>query len=299
MKDARFEEREYEAPLYNQLERGSRLLWSPGQVFEQHIGIDRAMFTVNDLVFNLHGLHSHLAGAILSRFKWPASWPRGHGRGKLPSFHLNLFIQAKRPQWGSRAPKIVSSLGLTGRFWKFNLLEHQQMALHDVASRLGNRALVVYAAPVFHESEKLYKYTCLGNIVEHSTFPSALDLKDHNSWYYNCSGATGVASSEPQRIEGQNLFDRLEASIQQLRSGDINEIAWETNIRDLADGITTALSGDDQVESPMNAHFFDRQREIDRELDGNPMREVLKDFITIMNFIELYSLSWLTIDSCD
>jgi hypothetical protein len=29
---AEFEEKEYEAPLYNQLESGTRLVWPPGQV---------------------------------------------------------------------------------------------------------------------------------------------------------------------------------------------------------------------------------------------------------------------------
>jgi hypothetical protein len=33
-KPSEFEEREFEAPLYNQLESGTRLVWSPGQVFD-------------------------------------------------------------------------------------------------------------------------------------------------------------------------------------------------------------------------------------------------------------------------
>lgn len=41
MKPAEFEEKEYEGPLYNQLERGNRLLWPPGQVLEGYLGFDR------------------------------------------------------------------------------------------------------------------------------------------------------------------------------------------------------------------------------------------------------------------
>lgn len=40
---AEFEEGEYRGPLFNQLET-SHLVWEPGQVFEKHIGVDKAVW---------------------------------------------------------------------------------------------------------------------------------------------------------------------------------------------------------------------------------------------------------------
>ena len=51
-----FEEGEYRAPLFYQLEKDSSgLLWEPGQVFEKKIGIDRASDCINEYLWNLHG----------------------------------------------------------------------------------------------------------------------------------------------------------------------------------------------------------------------------------------------------
>ena len=50
-----FEEKEYEAPLYNQLECGTRLVWSPGQVFEEYIGVDRAIFLRDPVLWRHFG----------------------------------------------------------------------------------------------------------------------------------------------------------------------------------------------------------------------------------------------------
>lgn len=43
MKPAEFEERAYEAPLYNQLERGERNIFTPGLVLQGDIGFDRGI----------------------------------------------------------------------------------------------------------------------------------------------------------------------------------------------------------------------------------------------------------------
>ena len=60
-----FEESEFRGPLFNQLERGSNLLWEPGQVFEKKIGIDRASFCLNEYLWKLHGHNSNLGGCNL------------------------------------------------------------------------------------------------------------------------------------------------------------------------------------------------------------------------------------------
>jgi hypothetical protein len=67
---AEFEEREFEAPLYNQLEVGSNLVWSPGQVFEEHIGIDRAIFVESPTFWRLIRRLGPPPGVFLHRYDW-------------------------------------------------------------------------------------------------------------------------------------------------------------------------------------------------------------------------------------
>lgn len=43
MKEPEFEEKDFEAPLYNQLLFGSHNIATPGQVFEGKFGIDAAL----------------------------------------------------------------------------------------------------------------------------------------------------------------------------------------------------------------------------------------------------------------
>lgn len=42
MELAEFEEKEFEKPLYSQLENGSQEVWTPEQSFEHYFGIDYA-----------------------------------------------------------------------------------------------------------------------------------------------------------------------------------------------------------------------------------------------------------------
>lgn len=85
-----FEEKEFEAPLYNQLECGTRLVWSPGQVFEQYVGFDRALFLYDPALWRFFGVVTAPRGVFLDRFHWPF-WRERPRRG-LPDFRLNLFI---------------------------------------------------------------------------------------------------------------------------------------------------------------------------------------------------------------
>lgn len=51
---AEFEEKDFEEPLYNQLENGERDVWTPGQCLEEHIGIDFSG-NMNSCLFRLKG----------------------------------------------------------------------------------------------------------------------------------------------------------------------------------------------------------------------------------------------------
>ena len=79
-----FEEKDYEAPLYNQLESScTSLLWTPGQVFEQHIGIDRAMFPEDPDFWEILGSRPR-RGVLLEDYRWRFI---GQRRRRRPDFY--------------------------------------------------------------------------------------------------------------------------------------------------------------------------------------------------------------------
>jgi hypothetical protein len=99
MREAEFEEKDFEAPLYNQLLFGSQLIATPGQVFEGAFGIDAAMSAQHPVVWSWFGFSDVPQGVVLDDFRW--GWVgRRHRRVRpLPGFAVNLLIQAKRPDW--------------------------------------------------------------------------------------------------------------------------------------------------------------------------------------------------------
>ncbi len=132
-KPSEFEEKEYEAPLYNQLESGTNLIWSPGQVFEHHIGIDRAMLLQNPAVWKVFGYDRALPGVLLETYDWNFIWRRRQRR-PLPDFKLNLFVQAKRCYFYNRRPGHLKGAALHSPCWRFNIEEVQQEASVGVLS---------------------------------------------------------------------------------------------------------------------------------------------------------------------
>jgi hypothetical protein len=180
---AEFEEKEYEGPLYNQLERGHAHLWSPGQVLEGYLGFDRALLLDEPYLWQMHGYRRPLRGFSPSSFPWPFLPRRRQVLNRLPRFRLNCFIQAKRPHAGSRLPRQLSALGAARPFFRFQIDSDQQKTLEAAAERLQGRALFTYAAPVFSRSQELFRHMTLGSVVEHSTFPDVLSLAGHHAWY--------------------------------------------------------------------------------------------------------------------
>ena len=193
MKLADFEESEYRGPLYNQLEWGNHLVWEPGQVFEKHIGIDRAALCTNAYFWRLHGFNNPPFGIWMHKSSWDFIWQERKKEKLLPNFQLNLFLQAKRPYVLSRGSKKLKEAGIKSSCWKFGITDHQQKALEKLEHKMGDEALVCYASPAFHKQSDLYKHTISRTIVENSTFPLVSKLKEHAAWYYDTPGASGCA----------------------------------------------------------------------------------------------------------
>jgi hypothetical protein len=213
MKAAEFEEKEYEAALYNQLVSGNRL-WSPGQVLESYLGFDAALFVDNPFFWRLLGFRKPLPGVAPWHALWRFLRKSSEQRSRLPRFRSNCFVQAKRPHVGSRLPSRASSLGPIRRFFRFSIESDQQKTLEPVAKRVHHRALFTYAAPVFSRSSDLFRNMMLGSIVANSTFPDVSSLAAQHAWYYNQPGAVGVVNRSFEAMRMLPLEERIEALVE-------------------------------------------------------------------------------------
>lgn len=207
---AEFEEKDFEAPLYNELRFGSHRIATPGQVFEGKFGIDAALEAEHPLFWNLFGYYEIPKGVVLDHLRWGFMWRKLGRKRRLPTFNTNLLIQAKRPIPLSRASSHLKGYGFSSKHWRFEITDHQQEILEKVSHNLRRKALVIYAAPAFHTLDDLYNHTEAQTVVEHSNFVKVERLHNHKQWYYYQAGTSGVAHSEPEFIEDVSLNSMIE-----------------------------------------------------------------------------------------
>jgi hypothetical protein len=252
---AEFEEQAYEAPLYNQLERGNPYVFTPGQVLENKVGFDRGCYISQVALWETLGYKSPLKGAALAYYDWPFGWGPLLPREQLPKYRMNLFLQVKRPIYYQRKPRAIRSIpGMSGPLWGFRISEHQQRLLEILAAKTRGRAHVSYAAAAFHTKSDLFGHTTRRTIVQNSTFPSVDRLSGHEAWYYRMPGATGAANPKPENIEEPDLLDRVLAL---GRDGEVDigrDMRW---LIPLAVNVVEAAAEAANLAEGVTAHFFD------------------------------------------
>jgi hypothetical protein len=288
---AEFEEKSYEAPLYNQLERGQNALFVPGQVLENTLGFDAGLFVAQSAVWEVLGYRTPLSGAALGYYDWPYVWELPRPSTKLPRFRLNLFLQAKRPDYYTRRPRSLKNISSVATpLWSFRITPQQQERLEVLADTLKGKAHVSYAAPAFHTYNALFSHTTYRTIVEHSTFPSAEKLKGHEAWYYHVPGAQGAANPDPEVIEEPTLLARLRDL---ARAGDTYEEGDLSWVDDTARGIITSLARNERALDGLTAHFFDDLQTLDRLVERFGLRPSLVAYAQVSLFVTRFNLSWL------
>ena len=294
LKAAEFEEGEYRGPLFNQLQT-TNLVWEPGQVFEKHIGIDRAMWSANKYLLTLHGRMLPPAGVVLPYYDWNYIWTLRNRRKKLPSFRLNLFVQAKRPMYGRYAPKALKAQGLGSPYWRFDITAHQQAALEKLHSKLKGRAIVCYACPAFHKEAVLHKWTVQPKMVENSTFPDVTDLMGHDAWNFSQAGTFGVANADPTRKDAGPLPERLASLVEQSTP---EEAPVGEELDQLSNAVTAAMELVDEAATLQQALFAEGVRDINHlaeEFDLEDGRNEFIAFATVVLFAFLHRLKWLVV----
>lgn len=293
MKEALFEEREYESALYQQLTQGGDQ-WPPGTVLEQYLGFDLGAFLRREYLWQLHQITAP-SGISVFHDLWPILRHRPFNQERLPSGLFNCFIQAKRGSLRRRLPVKAKGLGLTTPCYYFETDPDQQACLSHAAAAFPGRALFVYAAPVFHTSTDYHRHRTLGDIAEHSTFPLASDLDGHGAWYYCQPGAVGVRNPDFSFFESVPLsahVARLRSSAQQGERGNVSE-----NFRQLATqlfGLVREVA--DLANSPRAAAFAEEWRRLERvgQISGGPKEAI--SYLQISAFARAYNLTWTVVN---
>jgi hypothetical protein len=293
-KPGRFEEKEYEKALYDQLALGD-LQWPPGPVLEQYLGFDLGVFLTRDHLWRLHGLSHPPIGLSVYDDLWPILARRPMPRDRLPSFRLNCFIQAKRPDSKRRLPRRLAAFGLTSPYFVFHTDPEQQQCLELAAAGLAGRALFVYAAPVFATSNELFSHQTLGDVVETSTFPLVRGLTGHTAWYYSQPGTVGVLNPEFSRGEFPTLADEIEALRRTQSAGERQ--SQSVNLRALSESLRTVVAESKDVrETGRAANFAGEWRRIESFGQRSEAPPALVSYLQVQAFLRYFNLSWLVIN---
>lgn len=292
---AEFEEKEYEHPLNVELLCDNRNpLWTPGQVFEKHFGIDAALHATHPRFWKLFGYPYIPHGVILDHFRWGRIWRQTGHRRQLPTFQTNLLLQTKRPHHRVGTNAKFAKYGITGQYWQFEKTEHQQKALEYLHCRLSNRALICYACAAFHSLTDLYSHINNQTLVDNSTFVQVHRMANHDKWVYNQPGTVGIACSEIEKIEDKNFRDQIKGLSKQNKE-DNSPLQNLLELEKSVIGITEELGQKNSVAN----EFYRRQQIIAKEIGDNLNSakdvQALKAYLTFATFCDLTNTTWFTI----
>lgn len=289
---AEFEERSYEAPLYNQLERGQKDIFTPGQVLESQLGFDRGLHRTQIALWETLGYNSPRQGAALAYYDWPFGWGSPEPRKNLPRFRLNLFLQTKRPVYHERKPRTLKTVdSFDAPMWAFRVSERQQRLLEVLAKQTGRRAHVAYASAAFHTNSALFTHTKYRTLVENSTFPSIRALAGHEAWYYREPGANGAVDPNPESIEEVPLLPRIRALAAEAEPQASENFGWLDALAEDVIQSAAAIEGADAT----NAQFFDDLQTLDRLTENRDIRPGLRAYAQVALFTIRFELNWLVV----
>lgn len=289
---AEFEEKEFEKPLYNQLEGGPCDVWSPGQCFEAHVGIDYAGDINSTEFWNRFGGYIP-RGVVLNDFNMNYILRKVKKHKMMPDFSSNLFIQAKRPYVHSGTYRgSVYDI----KHYSFEINQRQQKIMERLDRKLHHRALMVYASPVFGTYEELYTHTRNRTLISNTSFPKVSDLSGHERWYY-CNAENGIAHSEPEQQEILDIYQLIE---ELHRENNCSEnTSYRQNIGMLSEqikGVLEEFREDFQVD-----HFFSELRKMENMYESIQYRADMVDyrtavsFLSVVLFCDVFNLDWFVL----
>jgi hypothetical protein len=238
-----FEEKQYESQMNIQLACELNLhknLFVPGQVLENSLGFDVALFSCNRKFWK----YFYRDWDYMFRY-WYKYWRHGMDIDDLrdmnrvfeeiynhmPDTRYNLFIQYKRPKY--RKSKKASEYWKWGRpYFRYKINEQQQKLLENLHNKVGNYGLVIYASPAFITQDEFWQNVNNKTLIENSNFCKAIELKGHYRYTYINGGRFGFAFSEPEEIKNIDLkkeINSLKESPKIIEGNNVDHIVSLAN----------------------------------------------------------------------
>lgn len=209
-----YEEKTYENYFNTELGRRSKFYFPIGQVQEGSVGFDSAAYSTSRTLWWRFGFRfwfrppvdgvpfENLASIMESELAEEVK--------ALSNLKVNVLFQFKRPVY------ITTNSGNEWSTWqtpyyRYEIESHQQSLLMDVLNKLGDKILILYAAPALPGIAELVQAHLNGNVIERSNFRLASELSSHHVNTYTESGTYSVAFSEPEVLNNFDLIEMLEA----------------------------------------------------------------------------------------
>ncbi len=294
MQPAEFEEKEFESSLYHQLAGSSPNLWTPGQVFEGHFGIDAAIFVTHPFFYQAFNIIHPVGSVILNDYSWEYVWKPYEDKHPLPNFSVNALFQAKRPDFLQGRNSILATHGIGSSYWRFKITEYQHRLLNRLYIKLKKRIIISYVSTAFHTLSDLYIHISNNTLVSNCSFVSAWRLNDHKQWCYNSPGATGVARSDPEFIKDVTFLDQVN-QVSEIYSEIVNSNHRPSDfLRELSE--TTLNISKEEKENPI-AKMILILRNILRDNFSRKLSEEQQNFLDFHIFTRMTNTHWLVIGS--
>jgi hypothetical protein len=167
--------------------------------------------------------------------------------------------------------------------------------LHQSATALENRAVFVYAAPVFAEARKLFHLQLSGKLPENSTFPEVRALTGHKSWYYNQSGATGIVNQDFDFVQGPSLAERI-LSLKQDHA-EIEDVSPSQHLSSLASDLRdVALDQPYEGSAVRSAYIATDLQNIESYAERYEVPAAGRDFLRVTAITRRLNLEWYVVD---
>lgn len=206
---AEFSERHYELAINLELIRESSEYFVPSQNEEAKLGYDIALVPALPRAWS--SLTAGLPGVGAA------------GEGLIPRA-TSLFLQYKRPEFvsnrnGKEAAARDATFPAPVPYYRFKLEQLQMEVLLDLQASCAGRAVVCYAAGVFHKRADFYAHKLASQVADKSVFLRLDDVGtslaaagvaaspgsgDHR-WTYDPLGTNGLLCSNPRPLEGSSI----------------------------------------------------------------------------------------------
>lgn len=291
---AEFEEKEYEQNLNFELLYKKGLMFSPGQVLENTLGFDVALFSRNRDFWKLfphhHRYHRFRFFRHFEKYFW--DFPYGihletrywqdlqqhfNDPDYFPQIKFNVFVQHKRPDY------LASNSASEWKHWnkpyfRYLITNHQQKALEFLEQKIGNSGIVTYACAAFYQRKELWNASKNGKLIENSNFCQASKLVNHKKYTYSEAGNQGIGFSEPENIISFNFNEKIK-QLSQIKGEGENSNKIKKLSNDII-GITQEIKELQELTKDFNEVY--------------PFPDELKQFEIAKNFRDINIFNYLT-----